>query len=1095
VIITQEDFQIMTTSHIIAPVGKSVSPVTLGLVTLLLHHPIALVAGVPATKYRPAQAEAAATAPRAAGGPEEDLRAYEPAKVFGIPSAAAALASPGTTVGETYYDYQHNSSTGRQVDEFGGVIQTAYMRQSLPQLSPGRQVLWNKVEVTGSPAPFLLDNGGTLSRLPLGLPASALGASVGPEDQQGYTTMRLTPNGRAAVFYHAIGALGSWAVALDQSAASGTFTVSAAPQPGVLINPVIWPHSAVDVVGSDTILHVVGTWSDNYFETWYWRGVVSAGTSTVTWSAPVLLDTALAVSAVVEADPTSDRVAIVYSRNVSSDLIYCLSTDGGMSWAPGVNITAYTGSSPQRAWGNVAAVFDEDGTVHVVYNTNSAQYVMGQYIPAMIWHWNDVRQTSRTIAAAHWLNTCSLGWPGRGQSADLQLSRPNISVKPAGAGPGSGLADELLYAVWVQYGPTQTDCATQADGVTPGGLVNSELWCSVSSDNGLSWDTPQNITGTESPDCGLGDCHSENWVSAAALADSGVYLSYVDDTHSGAMVNNEGGWSLSPYKVLALAARTPVASSRLVVLPVEPSTWTTPHWDNRITLSNPLPGVTTDRIEVSNPGNSQLDYTASIVNNGPVLSTPLVNGLAGFNGSIAVGEAPETLTVSYDPVTGGYLDFELQITSNAAARALSTNSASFLMHWQWGAADDQYWQPLGSGITDPSSGSVLALTEFAGQLIVGGYQFRTYPPSAFVSGWDGSTWSPLGDGLQYSPWALTAYNGELFEGGFVPGPGTDYPKLVSSWNGASWSPRGAGLDVNGYQVTGLTLYNGKLVACGEDYGGPGLISSWDGASWTPLGSGTDRAVWTVAVYDGKLIAGGWFTTAGGNPASNIASWDGSSWSQVGTGVNGAVYSLCEFQNELIVGGAFTLAGGGPADYIARWNGTSWSPLGAGTNSWVQALCVHDQKLIVGGGFSMAGGHPASCIASWDGSTWSPLGSGIAGEVRTLSVFRDTLVAGGYFDHAGNKPIKFIAQWTKPVSCPIAVTGDVNVSGSITSADVITLVNYVFKSGLPPQPCAAAGDVNCNGTVTSADVISLVNYVFKGGTPPCDACTSPLASGC
>ena len=27
-------------------------------------------------------------------------------------------------------------------------------------------------------------------------------------------------------------------------------------------------------------------------------------------------------------------------------------------------------------------------------------------------------------------------------------------------------------------------------------------------------------------------------------------------------------------------------------------------------------------------------------------------------------------------------------------------------------------------------------------------------------------------------------------------------------------------------------------------------------------------------------------------------------------------------------------------------------------------------------------------------------------------------------------------------------------------------------------------VNCSGTVTSADVIALVNYVFKGGAAPC-----------
>jgi len=67
------------------------------------------------------------------------------------------------------------------------------------------------------------------------------------------------------------------------------------------------------------------------------------------------------------------------------------------------------------------------------------------------------------------------------------------------------------------------------------------------------------------------------------------------------------------------------------------------------------------------------------------------------------------------------------------------------------------------------------------------------------------------------------------------------------------------------------------------------------------------------------------------------------------------------------------------------------------------------------------------------------------------------------------------------------TGDVNVNGSITSADIIVLVAYVFKGGVAPQPIAEAGDVNCDHSVTSADIIYLVNHVFKGGPGPCDAC--------
>ena len=75
-----------------------------------------------------------------------------------------------------------------------------------------------------------------------------------------------------------------------------------------------------------------------------------------------------------------------------------------------------------------------------------------------------------------------------------------------------------------------------------------------------------------------------------------------------------------------------------------------------------------------------------------------------------------------------------------------------------------------------------------------------------------------------------------------------------------------------------------------------------------------------------------------------------------------------------------------------------------------------------------------------------------------------------------------------VVCPVTQTGDVNISGAITSADIIYMVNHVFKGGVAPLPCAASGDVNCNGANTSADIIFLVNHVFKGGAPPCDMCT-------
>jgi M6 family metalloprotease-like protein len=87
------------------------------------------------------------------------------------------------------------------------------------------------------------------------------------------------------------------------------------------------------------------------------------------------------------------------------------------------------------------------------------------------------------------------------------------------------------------------------------------------------------------------------------------------------------------------------------------------------------------------------------------------------------------------------------------------------------------------------------------------------------------------------------------------------------------------------------------------------------------------------------------------------------------------------------------------------------------------------------------------------------------------------------DVAVKARLKFGASFV----CPVANTGDLSLDGNITSADVILLVNYVFKSGATPQPCEGAGDVNCNLSVTSADIIALVNFVFKGGAAPCDVC--------
>jgi hypothetical protein len=68
---------------------------------------------------------------------------------------------------------------------------------------------------------------------------------------------------------------------------------------------------------------------------------------------------------------------------------------------------------------------------------------------------------------------------------------------------------------------------------------------------------------------------------------------------------------------------------------------------------------------------------------------------------------------------------------------------------------------------------------------------------------------------------------------------------------------------------------------------------------------------------------------------------------------------------------------------------------------------------------------------------------------------------------------------------VRLTGDCNADWTITSADIVWLVNYVFKGGESPYPLPAVGDADCTGNVTAADIIRMVGFVFKSGAAPCD----------
>ena len=77
----------------------------------------------------------------------------------------------------------------------------------------------------------------------------------------------------------------------------------------------------------------------------------------------------------------------------------------------------------------------------------------------------------------------------------------------------------------------------------------------------------------------------------------------------------------------------------------------------------------------------------------------------------------------------------------------------------------------------------------------------------------------------------------------------------------------------------------------------GIEDSIGTSGWNSLGSGINGPVNALVYYNGNIIAGGDFDTAGGVSANNIALWNGSSWQPLLNGVDGVVAALLVYNNE------------------------------------------------------------------------------------------------------------------------------------------------------------------------------------------------------
>lgn len=398
------------------------------------------------------------------------------------------------------------------------------------------------------------------------------------------------------------------------------------------------------------------------------------------------------------------------------------------------------------------------------------------------------------------------------------------------------------------------------------------------------------------------------------------------------------------------------------------------------------------------------------------------------------------------------------------------------------------WRDVGGGLTAAVNFTtrVRGLTVWNDSLVAAGsFAFAGGMPANNIARWDGTTWAPLGTGLELSygtaeVFALAVYGTDLFATGDFDTAGGIPVKGIARWDGSGWHALGSGLEDNVNSRIGvgraLLVHSSRLWIGGEfDRAGgttANSIATWDGTAYAPVGAGTQWGVSALAAHAGEVVAAGPFQF--GNLTEFVGAWDGFAWHALGRGPDRAVVALTVYQDDLYAGGLF----GNVGPSMARWDGSAWSDVGgvggvfSGTlGSQVRALHAFGTELIVGGEFSYAGldpgalgPHATTNVAAFDGNDWRGLGPGLGcdGTPAALVPFRGGMVMAGNFGQAGDVVAPHVAffdgdRWLPlgrfdgPIVSAVAWNDDLIVSGRFRNVDGRPLQGIARWDGTGWQP--------------------------------------------
>lgn len=170
--------------------------------------------------------------------------------------------------------------------------------------------------------------------------------------------------------------------------------------------------------------------------------------------------------------------------------------------------------------------------------------------------------------------------------------------------------------------------------------------------------------------------------------------------------------------------------------------------------------------------------------------------------------------------------------------------------------------------------------------------------------------------------------------------------------------------------------------------------------------------------DGKIVAGGAFTTIGGQNRNMIARLDpvtglADSFNPNSNGIIRAI--IVQNDGEILFCGEFSSVGGQTRRNIARVDPNSGlaDSFNPNANDYVRSIAVQlDGKVIAGGGFTSIGGQSRNSLARLDPATGAAdsLNPNANNAIRAVAVQADgKIIAGGDFTFIGGQTRNYIAR--------------------------------------------------------------------------------------